>query len=370
MKIAVVCDWLTVPGGAERVLSEILACYPGADLFAVLDFLPSAARDLLHHKPVRTTFLQHVPLARRYYRALLPLMPLAIEQLDLRGYDLVISASHAVAKGVLTGPGQLHVSYIHSPMRYAWDLQAHYLTENRQGWLQFPMRCLLHRLRLWDQLSAARPDCLIANSRFIARRIQKTWRRHATVIYPAVDTTPFQPCLQKQDFFVTASRLVPYKKVDLIVDSFSAMPDKKLVVIGDGPEAKKIRRRAGSNVHFAGFLSREAMADCLQQARAFIFAAEEDFGIVALEAQACTTPVIALGRGGARETIQGLDSDNPTGIFFEEQTVAALCAAVRQFESLEGQFTASAFSQQVAQFSPQIFREAFVQTVNAAFSSF
>lgn len=372
MRTAIVHDWLVVCGGGERVLQEMIRCYPEADLFAVNDFLPDSERAFLQGKSVRTTFIQKLPLARKHYRHYLPLMPLAIEQLDLRGYDLVLSSSHAVAKGVITGPGQCHVSYIHSPMRYAWDLQAQYLEEsglNRsvKGALA---RWMLHRLRAWDQASAARPDALMANSHYIAERIRKSWRRTATVVHPPVDIEHFTPgAAARENFYVTASRFVPYKKIDLIVKSFAEMPDKTLVVIGDGPDAKKIRKAAGRNVELTGYLPAAQMTELFRRAKGFIFAAEEDFGIVPLEAQACGTPVIAYGRGGSLETVRGLDHAAPTGLFFPQQSVPAICAAVRQFEDNAHRFTPDAFAAQVARFSPAVFRQGLLGVVCAAQSS-
>ncbi|RDI48122.1 glycosyltransferase family 4 protein [Aquicella lusitana] len=358
MKTAIVCDWLVTLGGAEKVLGELFQCFPDADLFAVVDFLEPHQRDFLRHKTAKTTFIQKLPFARKKYRSYLPLMPLAIEQLDLSSYELIISSSHAVAKGVITGPDQLHISYVHSPMRYAWDLQHQYLRETGldkkpQGLLA---RYFLHKLRLWDLRSANGVDYFIANSHFIANRIRKTYRRDATVIHPPVDIARFMPGHQKEDFYLTASRLVPYKKIDLIVESFSAMPDKKLVVIGDGPDFAKIKAKTGSNVELLGYQPNEVLIDHMQRAKAFVFAAEEDFGIVPLEAQACGTPVIALGKGGALETVRGIAQEKPTGVFFSEQTVRAVCEAVSVFENNRLQFNIENCVENARQFSPEQFR--------------
>jgi len=359
MRIAVVHDWLTVYAGAERVLAALLGIYPTADLFCVVDFLPQADRGFLNKINVTTSFIQKLPWAKKYYRNYLSLMPLAIEQLDLSSYDLVISNSHAVAKGVLTGPHQLHISYINSPIRYAWDLQNQYLQEANltRGLKSKVARIMLHRIRMWDQLSASRPDYLIANSKFIAARIEKTWRRSSSVIYPPVDIHKFTLTEKKENFFLTASRLVPYKKINLIVESFASMPDKKLIVIGDGPDFAKIKKIAKSNVELLGFQSNQVLADYMQRAQAFIFAAEEDFGIVPLEAQACATPVIAFGRGGALETVRGLEQENPTGIFFREQSVESICQAINLFEQNKDIFKLDNFSQHVVNFSPDIFKQ-------------
>ena len=368
-RIAIVHDWLPLYGGAERVLEQMLHVFPRADLYSMIDAIPEAERGFLQHKPVRTSFIQRLPGARTRYRGYLPLMPLAVEQWDLRGYDLVISSSYAVAKGVLTGPEQLHLCYCHSPMRYAWDLQGQYLAEagllrGPKSWLA---RVLLHYLRLWDARTADGVDHFIANSRFVAKRIRKVYRREATVIYPPVDTTLFQPGTAKEDFYFTASRLVPYKRVDLLVEAFAELPGRRLVVVGDGPEMSKIRRLAGGNVELLGYQSGAMLCDLMQRARAFLFAAEEDFGIVPVEAQACRTPVIAYGRGGALETI----IPGRTGLFFDEQTPAAVAAAVRKFESAPpGTFTPEAAQQNASRFRVSRFRSEFQRFVEARWEEF
>lgn len=381
MRIAIVHDWLVVYAGAERVLKQMLACYPDADLFSLVDFLPLGQRDFIYNKPATTSFIQRLPRARKKYRGYLPLMPLAIEQLDLSAYDLVLSSSHAVAKGVLTGPDQLHISYVHSPIRYAWDLQHQYLREAglQRGIRSWIAKAILHYIRLWDVRTANGVDAFVANSSFIARRIRKVYRRESRVIYPPVDVADFPLCWDKEDFYVTASRMVPYKKVDLIVEAFSAMPDKRLVVIGDGPDFAKVRAKAGPNVQLLGFAGVEVLRDHLQRARAFVFAAEEDFGISPLEAQACGTPVIALGRGGALETIVPLldaeragSSPAPTGVFFYEQSAAAIVAAVERFEAAGAAITPEACRENALRFAPERFRAeftAFVEREWAAFQS-
>lgn len=366
MKTAIVCDWLVAVGGAEKFLGHLLDCYPNADVFAVVDFVATEQRAFLRNKPITTTFIQKMPFAKKHYRHYLPLMPLAIEQLDVSAYDLIISSSHAVAKGILTGPDQLHVSYVHSPMRYAWDLQHHYLREtglNKKLTGVFA-RYFLHKLRLWDLRSANGVDHLVANSNFIARRINKTYRRHVDVIYPPIELSHFTPVANKEDFYLAASRLVPYKRIDLIVESFREMPEKKLIVIGDGPEFKKIKQKAGANVTLLGYQTDASLIAHLQLAKALIFAAEEDFGLIPLEAQACGTPVIAFGKGGALETVRGMDDANPTGVFFPEQTVAAICDAVKTFEENQKLFTMDNCVQNAARFSPENFRKQFMAYVD------
>ncbi|MGF6771213.1 glycosyltransferase involved in cell wall biosynthesis [Paraburkholderia sp. GAS199] len=363
MKVAIVHDWLVAPGGAEKVLEQIIACFPDADLFSLVDFLDD--RKPLGGKPVTTSFIQRLPFARRRYRAYLPLMPLAIEQFDLSSYDLIITSSYAVAKGVLVGPDQTHVSYVHSPMRYAWDLQHQYLREAKltHGPKSWAVRALLHYLRGWDSHSANGVDRLIANSHFVARRVMKTYRRDAAVVPPPVDVHRFEVCAQKDDFYLTASRMVPYKRIDLIVDTFNATPHRKLVVIGDGPEMAAIRAKAGPNVTILGYQPFKVLKDYLQRARAFVFAAEEDFGIVALEAQACGTPVIAFGKGGALETVVPIGEPHPTGVYFARQTVVSMLDAIDRFERQRDQITAAACRANAERFSATVFRRAFMSEV-------
>lgn len=367
MKIAIVCDWLVTLGGAEKVIAEILQCYPEAHVFAVLDFMAEKDREGLLPKNITTTFIQNLPFAKKHYRAYLPLMPLAIEQLDLSPYDIILSSSHAVAKGVITGPNQLHISYVHSPMRYAWDLQHQYLRESGldkklRGYLA---RYFLHKLRLWDIRSSYSVDYFLANSQFIAKRIEKIYRRPAHVIYPPVDTIRFAPQTNtsKQNYYLTASRLVPYKRIDLIVQAFANLPDKQLIVIGDGPEFNKIAGLASRNVNMLGYQNTTTLIQYMREAKAFIFAAEEDFGIIPVEAQACGTPVIAFGKGGALETVRGWPAPSATGIFFYQQDPEHLCQAIHLFEQNQQHITENACVQQAASFHPQHFRTALQQFV-------
>lgn len=255
MKVAIVCDWLVTYAGAEKVLEQILNIFPEADIFALVDFLDEDNRSFIKNKKVVTSFIQKLPKAKIKYRNYLPLMPLAIEQLDVTTYDLVISSSHCVAKGVITGPNQIHISYVHSPIRYAWDLQHQYLKESGliKGVKGKIAKAILHYMRMWDVRTANGVDFFIANSEFIAKRIKKCYRREAAVIYPPVDVEAFKMREEKEDFYLTASRMVPYKKMDLIVEAFSRMPDKKLVVIGDGPDFGKIKSKATNNITLLGY---------------------------------------------------------------------------------------------------------------------
>lgn len=354
MKVAIVCDWLVVYAGAERVLEQLLKLYPEADLFCIVDFLKEDQREFILNKKTYTSFIQKLPGARKHYRSYLPLMPLAIEQIDVSNYDLVLSSSHAVAKGVLTGPNQLHISYVHSPIRYAWDLQHQYLQESglAHGLKGCLAKTVLHYIRMWDYRTANGVDYFIANSKFIAKRIKKVYGRDATVIYPPVDVNAYEFFEVKEDFYLTASRMVPYKKVKLIVEAFNEMPDKKLIVIGDGPEFEKTKAVAKENVTMMGYQPFEVLKEKMQKAKAFVFAAEEDFGITPVEAQACGTPVIAYGRGGALETVQ----QDVTGCFFEEQSKESIIRAVLYLEKCETIFPAKCRGN-AEQFSISAFKE-------------
>ena len=368
MRVAIVHDWLVTYGGGEKVLEEILALYPDADLYSTVEFVPSAQRSFLGGREVATSFIQHLPGARHHYRSYLPLMPLAVEQFDLSRYDLIVSSSSAVAKGVLTGPDQVHVSYVHTPPRYVWDLQHQYLQglglgRGPRSWL---VRALLHYIRIWDARAGLGPDLLLTNSEFVARRIRKAYRREAEIIPPPVDVDSFLVREVKDDFYLTASRLVPYKRIDLIIDAFSQTPERRLVVIGEGPERRRLQLRAGPNIELLGYQPFTVLQDYMGRARGFVFAAEEDFGIVPVEAQACGTPVIAYGKGGVLETVRGLGQPTPTGVFFDRQDPEALLEALDRFEAHRAHFSPAVLRQNAERFSPQQFRERFTKAVEWA----
>lgn len=363
MKVAIVHDWCVVYGGAERVLEHIIDCYPDADLFSLIDVLPESQRGFLRGKTPKTSFMQKIPFIDKLYRKLIFLMPLAIEQFDLSEYDLVISSSYCVAKGALTGPNQTHVCYCHSPMRYAWDHYHEYLKE--LGLLKGPVswfaRWQLHRIRNWDVRSSNTVDSFVANSSFVRARIAKYYRRNSSLVFPPVDTGLFALEENKQDYYVTAGRFVPFKRLDIAVEAFTNMPEKKLVVIGDGPEMAKLKSKAGPNIEFVGFQPPEVVRSFLALAKAFIFPSEEDFGILPVEAQSCGTPVIAYASGGALETVIDLDSAfdterAATGLFFHHQNADSLCAGVEKFEANRGKFSASAISKHAASFNPERFK--------------
>ncbi|GAB6072784.1 glycosyltransferase family 4 protein [Venenivibrio stagnispumantis] len=353
MRTALVHDWLTTIAGAEKVLEAIYELYPSPIYSLVVD-KNNLKNTIFENAYIYTSFIQKFPFSKKIYRNYLPFFPLAIEQFDLSKYDVIISSSHAVAKGVLTNHNQLHICYCHTPIRYAWDLYHQYLKESKlerglKGWIA---KYILHKIRIWDISTANRPDYYIANSIYVAKRIKKIYAKEATVIYPPVDIDKFELYTKKEDFYLTASRMVPYKKIDLIVQAFSKMPDKKLVVIGDGPDFKKIKKIATKNIEILGYQPFEVLKDYMKKAKAFIFAAEEDFGIIPVEAQACGTPVIAYGKGGVTETV----IQNETGIFFMEQTVDSIINAVKDFEKKENYFDYNKIRKNAEKFSKENFK--------------
>lgn len=372
LNIGIVADWLVTFAGAERVIAEFLELYPEADLYAVIEFLHEENKKFIHNKKVNTTFIQSLPWAKKKYQNYLPLMPLAVEQLDVSGHDIILSSSHAVAKGILTGPDQLHISYVHSPIRYAWDLQHQYLREAKleKGIKSLFAKIILHKMRIWDYRTANSVDHFIANSHFIARRIAKIYGRKAEVIYPPVDVNRFNVKDKKNDYYLTASRLVPYKRIDLIVEAFSSMPDKTLVVIGDGSEMNKIKSKASRNIEILGYQPNEVLVAYMQNAKAFVFAAEEDFGITPVEAMACGTPVIAFGKGGALETIRPLGESEPTGIFFDSQLVSAVVTTVETFENNIHMFTSDNCRKQALKFSADRFKHELQMSIQKQWETF
>lgn len=367
MNVGIVHEWLASYAGSEKVIEQMLEVFPAAEIYALVDFLPEKDRAWLTDRKIHTSFIQRLPFARRKFRGYLPLMPLAIEQFDLAPHDVVISSNHAVAKGVITRADQLHISYVHTPIRYAWDLKDQYLREAGLTWglRSIVVRMIMHYIRRWDVVAANRVDKFVANSHYVARRIAKTYRREAEVIYPPVDIDMYPFCEQKEDFYVTASRLVPYKKVDLIVEAFTknGLP---LMVIGDGPDMKKLAKLAGKNVTMLGYQPQDKMTELMQRAKAFVFAADEDFGITPVEAQACGTPVIAYGRGGVTETVV----DGETGMFFKEQTPASLNAAVERFESMAATFEPELIRKHAEQFGIERFRREMLELVEREWKKF
>ena len=369
MKVAVVNDWLMKYGGAERVLTQMLMCYPDADIFSLVDFLPQEQREYIFNKPVRTSFIQHLPFARTKYRKYLPLMPMAIEQFQFHEYDLVISSSHAVAKGVITTPDQFHVCYLQARnLKYAYEDRIFYPTRSL---LRHVEDYFLTKLRVWDSVASRRPDLTIANSGYV-RDWQK--RRHgieATVIFPPVETDLFVKSYSeaKENYYITVGRLEPYKRFDVVVQGFTKL-GKRLVVVGSGTEEARLRALAGNNVQFVGYRSAEEVAGLLTRARAFVYSGCEDFGIVFVEAQACGTPVITLGKGGALENVCGPRARHPTGLFFEEQHADSLAAAVETFERTSDAIRPEACRDNALRFSSARFRAEFTSLTESAMRKF
>jgi glycosyltransferase involved in cell wall biosynthesis len=372
MRAAIIHDWLDTWGGGELCLEQVLALFPNGSLYALVDFLGNDFRSRIGGRHARTSFLQHLPASRRVFRNCLPLFPRAVESLDVSGHDLLISVSHAVAKGVRKRPGQLHVCYCLSPIRYAWDLREQYLQQvglggGPAGWAT---RRALDRIAAWDRAASLRVDRFVAISEHIRQRIQRCYDRDADVIYPPVTLPAFDATPRTRSRYVTVSRLVPYKRIDLIAAAFARLPDRELIIVGEGPERPRVEAAAGPNVKLLGLTDDATRDAVLADARAFLFAAEEDFGIAPLEAQAAGVPVIAYGRGGVRETIRGLDDREPTGVFFDAQTPEAVADAVLRFEANEARFDAATCRRNAERFSVERFRREFAAHVEARYAEF
>jgi glycosyltransferase involved in cell wall biosynthesis len=358
MKVALVHDWLPVFSGAERVLAEIMRVVGASDLYTLYDFLDHHDRAAIGAKRIYTSPLNGLPLVKRYYRWTFPFCPQAMESFNLSQYDLVISSSAAFAKGVIPHPHQKHIAYLHTAVRYAWDQSYEYLSQTPMA--RFPagivLRRLLHQMRMWDVRTAHSADIFVANSSIVKRRIEQTYGRRAVVIEPPVDIGEIPLVERKDDYFAVASRLVPYKRIDLVVRAFSQMPSLRLLVVGDGPEMPRLRSLAGANVTFTGYLPRAALVETIQKARAFVFAGYEDFGIVLAEAQAAGTPVVAFGRGGAADIVAPLHAEKPTGILFAEQSVDAVKQAVGLFCREQRRFSPGVCRANVERLAPENFR--------------
>lgn len=356
MKTAIVHEWLVNYAGSERVVESFTNIWPEADVFTLVDFLDNEQRKtILNGKRSTTSFIQNLPFAKNNHRKYLPLFPKAIESFNLSKYDLIISSSHSVAKGFKKHSNQLHICYCHSPMRYAWDEADRYLKEAKlnKGVKGRIAKSILNYLRRWDLNSANGVDYFIANSNFIAEKIKRIYNRTSDIIYPPVDVDNFFLSNIKEDFYLTASRLVPYKRIDLIVELFADLPDKKLVVIGSGPEKEKIKTMSTPNVQVLGYQDFQTLKDYMQKAKAFVFAAEEDFGIIVVEAMACGTPVIAGNYGGTAESVV----NGKTGILFERQDLKSLKEAILKFELIKDTFDKNLIRQQALKFERKIFEQ-------------
>jgi glycosyltransferase involved in cell wall biosynthesis len=355
MKVAIVHDWLTVNGGAERVLRAIIELYPDADIFALVDFLDESDREtILMGKSVKTTFLQKLPFSKKTFRLFLPLFPKAVESLDVSGYDLVISSSYAMSKAVLTSPKQLHITYLQARnMKYIWDESEHYFSGVKSIFkLFFPY------LREFDLKSSAKSDYLISNSNFVREWSRDKYGRDSVVIHPPVDVDSFTLCEDKEDYYIFISRLVPYKRIDLLLEAFRVMGDKKLIVIGDGSDYERLKKLGSKNILFKGFMSSKELKPLLKKAKAFVFTSKEDFGIAPIEALSCGTPVIAYGKGGVLDSVKHKEH----GYLFDEQSPKSIIGAVKDFEKLE--FDYKYISDYAKMFSKKRFQDEFKSFVN------
>ena len=369
MKVAIVQEWLVTVGGSDKVVKAILDVFPDADIYTLVAKKEVCDELGIPWEKVHTSFIQKMPLGTKKHRAYLPLFPFAIEQFDLRGYDVVISSSHCVAKGVLTKADQLHICYCHSPIRYCWDMYNEYLEESHldKGFKSWLVRLMLNPIRQFDAIAGSRVDYYISNSDYVGQRIRKTYRRKATTIHPNIDISNFELCNDKKEYYLASSRLVAYKKIDTIIEAFNQMPDKKLVVIGGGPNLEAYRKLANDNVTVMGYQPFDVLKDKMQHAKAFVFAADEDFGMIPIEAQSCGTPVIAYGHGGSLETVNG----GKTGLFFNEQTPEAIVEAVNRFEAMGSQPFAPADCRQWAEgFSEERFKREIKEFVEEKFEEF
>ena len=366
-RVALVHDWLDGPGGGEAVLSSLLRIYPDAPVFTLVDFLRDDERKRLGNPEIHTSPLQRLPGARHWFRYVAAGFPRIVERLDVSGADLIISDSHAIAKGVRRRRGQMHVCYCHTPARFAWTMASTY-GERAAGGNPWRAR-LAHRaqarFREWDVAASRGVDHFIANSRHIASTIERCYGRKATVVYPPVDVDRFGRAGRgaRSDAYICVSRLVPYKRLDVVIEAFRRLPERRLTIIGEGPERARLARGLPRNVVLAGRLGDDETAAAVGAARAFVFAAYEDFGIAAVEAQAAGTPVIAYREGGSAETIRGLESPLPTGVLFDAQTPEAIVDAIARFEATT--IDADACRINAARFSTSRFRAEFAAQVDA-----
>lgn len=349
LKVALIHDWLHTHRGGEKILEALCEIFPSAPIFTLF-YSPGRCSPLIERHPIHTSFLNRLPGNRKYYRYLLPLFPLAAEKLHILDYDLIFSSSHCVAKGVIPSPGATHISYCHTPMRYAWDRYQDYFGKSWAEWAFLPF---LHQLRIWDSVSSNRVDHFIANSYWVKQRIQKYYRRESRVITPFVDLDFFQPKIKsKEDFYLIVSSFVPYKRLDIAIQACRNL-GKRLILVGEGPEESKLRSLSGPGIEFAGRVEFSQLRDLYCRARALLFPGEEDFGIAPLEAMACGTPILAFARGGVTETVV----EKETGLFFFEQTSPSLEKVISEFESSPSDFWVDACRARAEKFSKKIFQQ-------------
>lgn len=351
LKIAIVCDWLTNFAGAERVILKLHKMFPNAPIYTSVyneEKMPEFADSAIF-----TSFLQKFPKAKVKHQWYLPFYPIAFEQFDLSNYDIVISSCHSASKGIITKPETMHVSYCHSPMRYAWDNSHEYLRTYKFPWpVKHFIPKLIHKIRMWDRLAADRVDHFITNSNFVKKRIKKYYKRDSKVIYPMVNVKDFYISSNKKEYYLAVGRFTPYKKFDLIVDAFNELP-YKLKIVGTGIQEKELKAKAKRNIEFLGRVSEKKLKDLYSNAKALIFPQIEDFGITPLESMASGRPVIAFRAGGALESIK----DKQTGLFFEEQNVPYLKAAIEKFEKTK--WDSKKIRQYVNKFDESVFENEF-----------
>ena len=364
-KIALVHYWLTGMRGGEKVVQSICRLYPQIDIFTLVYNRDKIAEDINSHK-ILTSFIQRLPFSKSKYQTYLPFMPVAIEQFDLGGYDIVISSESGIAKGVLTKPETCHICYVHSPMRYLWNMYFDYLKNESPGFLKSTfIKFYFNYLRVWDYASAARVNYFACNSHNVRKRILKYYNRDAEVIYPPVDTSNFKFEKNKQDYYFILSQMVSYKRIDLAVSAFNELK-KELIIIGEGPELKKLKKIANKNIKFLGWQPFEKIVEYYANAKAFIFPGEEDFGITPVEAQASGTPVIGFGKGGLLETVL----NEKTGILFKEQQVKDIVDAVLYFESGKIKFDNELIRQNALRFDKDVFAKKFEQFAEEKYGQF
>lgn len=357
MKVAFVHDWFTIPAGAEKVAAEIIDLIQPHAVFSLFNFMDFPSLNAITQgRGVKTSFLQQIPMARENYRLLAPLYPNAISKLDVSKFDVIISSSWMAAKGIQKREGQIHICYCHTPMRFAWGLESTYLEKYGydKGLKRLLAKLMIRRLRNWDEKSAINVDYFISNSSFVKKRIKEAYHRNSQVIYPPVNTEKFALHTSKSDYFFTACRFVDYKNLELIVQAFNRLPDQRLVIAGQGPMDKQLRKMANTNIEFLGWVSEEQLVFYMQRAKAFVNASIEDFGIAGLEAQSCGTPVIALGEGGYTETV----IENETGVFFHRAHPEALADAILRFNRTS--FDPQLIRNNAKQFDRNVFRERFL----------